>query len=105
MTTGRSSWPWSGGSGMNARSERRAVFLLLAALAASPSLFADQYGLTVDPSFPHPCRHAAARTLNECTAAAVVKDLRGHFISEKPFRLRAVEMAVRSGSISLSPDA
>src|SRR6185436_6638247 len=36
---------------------------------------------------------------------AVVEDLRGHFISGKPFQLRAVEMAVRSGSISLSPDA
>ena len=90
---------------MNALSERRAVFLLLAALIASPSLFAGEYGLTVDPSFPHPCKHAATRTLNDCTAAAVVKDLRGHFISEKPFRLRAVEMAVRSGTISLSPDA
>jgi hypothetical protein len=90
---------------MNALSKRRAVVLLLAALIASPSLFAGEYGLTVDPSFPHPCKYAATRTLNECTPAAVVKDLRGHFISGKPFRLRAVEMAVRSGTISLSPDA
>jgi hypothetical protein len=90
---------------MNALSERRTVFLLLAALIASPALFACEYGLTVDPSFPHPCKYAATRTLNECTPAAVVKDLRGHFISGKPFRLRAAEMAVRSGDISLSPDA
>jgi hypothetical protein len=64
---------------MNALSERRAVFLLLAALIASPSLFAGD-GLTVDPSFPHPCKYAATRTVNECTPAAVAKDLRGHYI-------------------------
>jgi len=90
---------------MNALSNRRAVFLLLAALIASPSLFAGEGGLNVDPSFPHPCKYAATRTINDCTAAAVVEDLRGHFISKKPFQLRAVEMAVRSGNISLSPDA
>jgi hypothetical protein len=93
-----------GGAGMNT-SERRAVFLLLAAFIGSPALFAGEYGLIVDSSSPHPCKYAATRTLNECTPAAVVKDLRGHFISGKPFRLRAVEMAVRSGAISLSPDA
>jgi len=90
---------------MNALSKRRAVFLLLAALIAPPALFAGEYGLNVDPSFPHPCKHAVTRTLNDCTAAAVVKDLRGHFIWGKPFRLRAVEMAWRSGAISLSSDA
>jgi len=89
---------------MNALSKRRAVFLLLAARIAPPALFAGEYGLNVDPSFPHPCKHAVTRTLNDCTAAAVVKDLRGHFIWGKPFRLRAVEMAWRSGAISLSPD-
>jgi len=62
-------------------------------------LFAGEYGLTVDPSFPHPCKHAATRTLNECTTAAVVKDLRGHFISRMPFRLRAVEMALPEKAI------
>ena len=48
---------------MNALSKRRAVFLLLAALIASPSLFAGEYGLTVDPSFPHPCKYAATRAI------------------------------------------
>jgi hypothetical protein len=90
---------------MSALSKWRGVFLLLAALIASPSLFAGESGLTVDPSFPHPCKHAATRTLNECTPASVAKDLRGHFISGKPFRLRALEMAVRSGTISVSADA
>ena len=90
---------------MNALSRRRAAFLLLAALIASPALLAGEYGLSVDPSFPHPCKYAATRTLNECTPAAVVTDLRGHFTSGKPFQLRAVEMAVLSGTIWLSPDA
>jgi hypothetical protein len=90
---------------MNALVERKAVLLLLAALTASPALFAGEYGLNVNPSFPHPCKHAATRTLNDCNTAAVVNDLRRHFISGKPFQLRAVEMAVLSGSISLSPDA
>jgi len=90
---------------MNALSKRGAVFLLLAALIASPSLFAREYGLNVDPSFPHPCKHAATRMLNDCTPAAVVRDLHRYFLSGKPFRLRAVEMAVASGRIRLSPDA
>jgi hypothetical protein len=90
---------------MNALCNGRVVFLLLATLSASLSLIAAESGLNVDPSFPNPCKHAATRPVNDCTAAAVVKDLRGHYISGKPFRLRAVEMAVRTGAISLSPAA
>ncbi len=83
----------------------RTASLLLAALAVAPALFAGEYGLGVGASYPHPCERAASRTLNSCTPAAVVEDLRGHFISGKPFRIKAVEMAVLSGSIWIDRDA
>ena len=81
------------------------AFLPLAALIVSPAIFAGEYGLLVDPKYPHPCERDAARSLNYCTTAAVTEDLRGHFISGKPFRLEAVRMAVLSGRISLATDA
>jgi hypothetical protein len=81
------------------------ALLLLVSLVASPAMFAGEHGLSVDPSFPHPCKREVSRSLNYCTTAAVVQDLRGHFISGKRFRIKAVEMAVLSGRISLSADA
>jgi hypothetical protein len=77
------------------------VILLLAALGASPAIFADEYGLIVDPSYPPPCKRELRYTLNYCTTDAVVEDLRRHFISGLSFRIKAVEMAVLSGSMSL----
>jgi len=84
---------------------KASALLLLVSLVASPAMFAGEYGLSVDPSFPHPCKRKASRSLNDCTPAAVVQDLRGYFISGKSFRLKAVEMAVVSGKISVSADA
>ncbi len=81
------------------------TLLLLVTLIGSPALYAGEYGLIVDPSFPHPCKRDLSHSLNFCTPAAVAEDLRGHFLSGEPFRLEAVKMAVLSGSISLAPDA
>jgi hypothetical protein len=84
---------------------KTSALLLLVSLVASPAMFAGEFGLSVDPSFPHPCKREASRSLNYCTTAAVVQDLRGHFISGRRFGIKAVEMAVLSASISLSADA
>lgn len=81
------------------------ALLLLVSLVASPAMFAGEFGLSVDPSFPHPCKGKASRSLNYCTTAAVIQDLRGYFLSGKNFRIKAVEMAVATGKISLSADA
>lgn len=83
----------------------RRALLLLVALVASPAILGGEYGLSVGPSFPNPCERELSHTLNYCTTAAVVQDLREHFIAGRPFRIKAVEMAVLSGSISLKPDA
>lgn len=83
----------------------RIVPALIACLVAAPAVLAGEYGLSVSSSFPHPCERELTHTLNSCTPAAVAEDLRGYFIAGKPFRIKAVEMAVLSGSISLAPDA
>ena len=84
---------------------KTSALLLVVSLVASPAMFAGEYGLSVDPSFPHPCKRKVSRSLNSCTTAAVVQDLHRAFLSGKNFRIKAVEMAVLSGKISLSADA
>ena len=80
--------------------------LLLAALfLASPALLGGEYGLSVGPSFPNPCQREVSHTLNSCTTAAVAEDLRRHFLSGEAFRIKAVEMAVLSGRISVEKKA
>ena len=84
---------------------KTSALLLVVSLVASPAMFAGEYGLSVDPSVPHPCKRKVSRSLNSCTTAAVVQDLHRAFLSGKTFRIKAVEMAVLSGKISLSADA
>ena len=84
---------------------KTSALLLVVSLVASPPMFAGEYGLSVDPSFPHPCKRKVSRSLNDCTTAAVVQDLHRTFLSGKSFRIKSVEMAVLTGKISLSADA
>ena len=84
---------------------KTSALLLVVSLVASPPMFAGEYGLSVDPSFPHPCKRKVSRSLNDCTTAAVVQDLHRAFLSGKSFRIKSVEMAVLTGKISLSADA
>lgn len=78
---------------------------LLALLLVSPSLFAGDYGLTVDPKGKHPCEYALLQSRNTCTPAAVSEDLKGYFIEKKPFRIESVKLAVWSGRISMDEGA
>ncbi|HEU4888851.1 MAG TPA: hypothetical protein VFV49_13275 [Thermoanaerobaculia bacterium] len=83
----------------------RTAVLRFLLLLASPSILAGEYGLIVDPSYPASCQRDPSSSLNYCAPAAVMQDLRDHFLAGKPFRLKAVEMAVLSGRISLTADA
>lgn len=84
---------------------KTSALLLVVSLVASPAMFAGEYGLSVDPSFPHPCKRKVSRSLNSCTPSAVVQDLHRAFLSGRSFRIKSVEMAVLTGKISLSADA